>query len=369
MSSRVVDRNDFGALFAILRGSGYVVVGPTIRDGAIVYDRLSGVDDLPRGYTDRQEAGTYRLERRDDEALFGYTVGPHSWKKYLFPPRTTLLETVTDGDLLSFRTAEAPTERYAFMGVRACELAAMEIQDRVFLGQAFADRTYAQRRSAAFVVAVNCAVAGGTCFCSSMGTGPRCVDGFDLVVTEVIGDGRHEFVIESGSGAGADVLAELGGREATSDDAGRIDRIMAATEDGMGRSIDAGGLLELLRVIQQSPHWDDIAQRCLACGNCTLVCPTCFCTTMEDHGNPADGPATRTRRWDSCFSLDFTGLHGTPVRASTSSRYRQWMTHKLSTWHDQFGSSGCVGCGRCITWCPAGIDITKEAQEMAAAAP
>ncbi len=111
------------------------------------------------------------------------------------------------------------------------------------------------------------------------------------------------------------------------------------------------------------PIWDDIAARCLACTNCTLVCPTCFCSTVED-ATDLLGTATRTRRWDSCFSSDFSNLHGHPVRSSTRSKYRQWMTHKLSYWYDQFGMSGCVGCGRCITWCPVAIDITAEMAQL-----
>jgi formate hydrogenlyase subunit 6/NADH:ubiquinone oxidoreductase subunit I len=104
-----------------------------------------------------------------------------------------------------------------------------------------------------------------------------------------------------------------------------------------------------------------VAQRCLACTNCTLVCPTCFCVAVEDTTDLAGDHVERHRRWDSCFTAGHSYVHGGSVHASTASRYRQWMTHKLSTWFDQFGSSGCVGCGRCIAWCPAAIDITEEA--------
>jgi Fe-S-cluster-containing hydrogenase component 2 len=108
-----------------------------------------------------------------------------------------------------------------------------------------------------------------------------------------------------------------------------------------------------------------VAERCLTCGNCTMVCPTCFCTTTEDLTDLADGSGQRSQRWASCFETDFSYLHGGSVRVSGESRYRQWITHKLSTWHDQFGSSGCVGCGRCIAWCPTGIDITAEVGRLA----
>ena len=360
MSAKVLDRTDFGALFDVLGGEGYTIVGPTVNDHAIVYDELGGVEDLPIGWTDVQEAGEYRLQRREDQALFGYAVGQHSWKRLLFPPTTTLFEVKRSNGSLDFVPSEVADTRHAFLGVRACELAAIGIQDRVFLGSGVVDRTYQAGRSDVFMVALNCMVAGGTCFCVSMGTGPRCTTGYDLVLTEVIDVERHEFVLESGSEAGERVLALLPGRLTDDTDAAAVDRIVAETAMSMGRSMDVDGIKELLYENLEHPRWDDVASRCLSCTNCTLVCPTCFCSSTEDTVTLDGESAQRSRRWDSCFTMDFSALHGVPVRNNTKDRYRQWMTHKLASWYDQFGSSGCVGCGRCITWCPVGIDLTEE---------
>jgi ferredoxin len=249
--------------------------------------------------------------------------------------------------------------KYAFVGVRACELAAVDIQDRVFNEPDGADPHYRNVRENSLTIAVNCAVAGETCFCSSMKSGPRCESGYDVVVTEIIEEGRHDFLIESGTDDGIDIVDALGGRFATGQDHMTVDAIVADTESHMGRTMPMEAAYELLKNNPEHDIWDSIADRCLSCTNCTLVCPTCFCSTMSDTTD-LEGTATRHRRWDSCFNLEFTYLHGHPVRSSTRSRYRQWMTHKLSSWYDQFGSSGCVGCGRCITWCPVGIDITAE---------
>jgi Fe-S-cluster-containing hydrogenase component 2 len=130
----------------------------------------------------------------------------------------------------------------------------------------------------------------------------------------------------------------------------------------MGRSLEAAGLDKVLLAGLESPRWEATAARCLSCANCTMVCPTCFCTTVEDTTDLTGDHAERWRRWDSCFTLDFSYIHGGAVRRTTASRYRQWLTHKFATWFEQFGESGCVGCGRCITWCPAGIDVTEEAR-------
>jgi ferredoxin len=360
ISQSVLDRQDFSVLFDALGVEGYTIVGPTVRDHAIVYSELDSVDDLPIGWTDEQEAGEYRLRRRGDEALFGYAVGQQSWKKLLFPPTTTLFQVTRSNGSLDFVPSEMTETSYAFLGVRACELAAIAIQDRVFTGSGTVDRTYEQQRRDVFTVAVNCRVAGGTCFCVSMGTGPRCTTGYDLVLTEILEPGRHEFVLEAGSEAGERILSLLPARPAVEGDLGAVDRIVAETASNMGRFMDTDGIKELLYDNLEHPRWDQVAERCLSCTNCTLVCPTCFCSTTTDTVTLDGETAQRSRRWDSCFTMDFSALHGVAVRGGTKTRYRQWMTHKLASWYDQFGSSGCVGCGRCITWCPVGIDITEE---------
>jgi ferredoxin len=365
----VLERAHFPALLDALRAAGYRIVGPRLRDGAIVYDEIARVEDLPEGWTDEQEAGRYRLARRTDRALFGYVVGPHSWKKYLHPPAQRLWRAAREGGRISFSAEPPEPSGYAFLGVRACELAAIAIQDRVFTGGAFADRGYAARRERAFLVAVNCVEARGTCFCVSMRTGPRAEAGFDLALTELVGQNEHFFLVEAGSERGRAILAGLPLRPATEGEVAAAARGIESAAAKMGRRLDTEGLPELLARSHEHPRWDEVAARCLACANCTLVCPTCFCTTVEDRTDLDGGHTERWRRWDSCFTLDFSYVHGGAVRASGRSRYRQWMVHKLSTWHEQFGSSGCVGCGRCITWCPVGIDITEEARAIVAAAP
>jgi ferredoxin len=232
------------------------------------------------------------------------------------------------------------------------------------MGGAYVDPQYAARRDGVFIVAVNCGQAGATCFCASMGTGPRADKGFDLSLTEVLEGDTHHFVVEVGSPSGLDLLAEVPHRDASTEEIDRAERVTADTALHMGRKLETGGLKELLYAGVESAQWEEIAQRCLTCGNCTMVCPTCFCTTVEDVTDLAGLEAERVRKWDSCFTSDFSYLHGGSVRVSPRSRYRQWMTHKLASWQDQFGTSGCVGCGRCITWCPVGIDITREAARM-----
>lgn len=360
----IFEAADFQQLLAALRSRGYEVLGPTLQNGAILYDEVASTGDLPAGWTDEQEGGTYRVVRRQDGALFGYAVGPHSWKKFLFPPVTRLWQAERSNGAFRILGQDEENRRYAFIGVRSCELHAIAIQDRVFLGGPCVDPVYQAHRDGAFIVAVNCGQAGGTCFCVSMETGPRATFGFDLALTEVVEDGRHYFTAEVGSERGREVLEEVAHRPATEAELRAAEAVVERTASGMGRTLDNSNIKELLYRNYEHPRWDEVATRCLTCGNCTLVCPTCFCSNVEDTSDVTGEHAERWRNWDSCFTMDFSYIHGGSIRATPRSRYRQWMTHKLATWWDQFGTSGCVGCGRCITWCPVAIDITEEARAI-----
>lgn len=355
-----LDREVLQKLILELTDSGYQVMGPTVRDGAIVYDKVNSLADLPEGWTDEQEGGTYRLKKRQDQALFGYNVGPHSWKQFLFPPKQKLWTAKRNDQGFEIHPENEKPPRYAFLGVRSCELHAIAIQDKVFLEGEYVDPAYKARRENVLIVAVNCGQAGNTCFCVSMNTGPEAKAGFDLVLTEVIDKDHHYFVIEAGSDKGVSLLRKLPLKSAEQKEKVAAQETVERAVGQMGRTLDTEGIRSLLQDNADHPRWDDVAKRCLSCANCTMACPTCFCATVEDVTDLSGDNAERWRNWDSCFTLDFTYINGGHARHSFKSRYRQWMTHKLSTWHDQFDTSGCVGCGRCITWCPEGIDITEE---------
>ncbi|HNI58571.1 MAG TPA: 4Fe-4S dicluster domain-containing protein [Pseudomonadota bacterium] len=361
--------SELAHLIDVLWQAGYRVLGPTVGDGAIVHGEVRTPNDLPVGIRDEQNGGHYRLVQRGDGAFFGHNVGPHSLKRELLPPRERLFSTIRRGKQVTITNEPLSTEKIAFLGAKACELSAMLTQDRVFLGQNHPDAHYAARRRSMFIVGVSCTQAGGTCFCTSMGTGPRVDAGADLALVEVVSDRGHYFLIEAKTPAGHDVAKKLALAPASVDDIRQAELRIADATTQMGRHLSTSGIKEQLAAAAEHPHWDDVASRCLSCANCTLVCPTCFCNTVEDVTDLEGDHSERWRRWDSCFHEDFSYLHGGSVRHSVKSRYRQWMTHKLSTWIDQFGQSGCVGCGRCITFCPVGIDITAEVLALKPTSP
>lgn len=349
------------ALVRALLSRGYEVVGPVARDGAIMIERIERAADLPIGFEDVQAPGRYRLEQKGHGAYFAFVNGPQSWKNVFHVPVERLFQVRRKKEGMEVVPEPTPRGKRALIGARACEIAAISVQDRVLMEGAHPDARYTARRADTFVVAVNCARAGGTCFCASMGTGPRAERDFDIALTELL-EGEHRFLVEVGSEAGASVLDEMA--QASAAERGDIDRaleISRKTASSMGRTLDTSGLKERLQGHQEHPRWDQVAERCLACANCTLVCPTCFCTEVIDTTDLSGETAERTKRLDSCYTMDFSHVHGGSVRSSVKARYRQWLTHKLASWWDQFDTSGCVGCGRCITFCPVGIDITEEA--------
>ena len=360
----VLECQNLQGLLDALRKRGYDLIGPILREGAIIFDEIAKVEDLPAGWSDEQDGGTYRLKKTDAPWLFRFNNGPHSCKKYLHPAQLLLSQVHRNGRYLDITAPPNPPRPLAFIGIHACDLRAVAVMDTVFSGGPYPEPGYAARLNSSFFVAVNCIKAGGTCFCASMGTGPKAQSGFDLALTEVLDGNRHFFAVEVGSDKGGEVLADVPTEAARPGELESAARLITAAEGSMGRTLDNQGIKELLYANLEHPRWDHVANRCLTCSNCTMVCPTCFCMTVEDTTDLAGTAAERWRRWDSCFTLDFSYVFGGSVRATPRARYRQWMLHKLATWHDQFGSSGCVGCGRCIAWCPVGIDITEEARAI-----
>ncbi|BAU53812.1 4Fe-4S dicluster domain-containing protein [Mucilaginibacter gotjawali] len=356
---KVIERKFLENLFDQLKEMGYDLFGPVVHDGAIVYDEIESAGELPAGWHDKQEKGTYRLEKSGDPSVFAYAAGPQSWKKLLHPSENLLWRAQRTENGFKVIKDPEPKRKKAFIGVRPCELNAILIQDKVFLKGIAVDASYQALRNDVFIVAVNCTHPANTCFCASMNTGPKATKGFDISLTEVLDGDRHYFLAESGSSLGDDVLTDVTGHDALDNEIVTGKKALENAAGKMGRNLDTTNIKELLYANSESPYWDEVAARCLSCGNCTMVCPTCFCTTVEDKTDLTGQHDERWSKWDSCFSLEFSYIHTGPVRSTVRSRYRQWMTHKLASWIDQFGTSGCVGCGRCITWCPVGIDITE----------
>lgn len=356
----------FEQLLGLIKNDGYKILGPTVRDEVIIYDELRSVKDLPIGWMDEQDPGRYRLKRRNDNAYFGYNLGPHSWKQYLFPAKEKLwtAKKQDNNQLVILQEAPQVDEKMAFIGVRACEMQAIFVLDKVFNTKLAVYQQYQRRRENTFIVAVNCTTAANTCFCASMQSGPFVQEGYDLALTEVINDQQHYFLLSIGSERGMSLCESLQLRAATKEENDLAHLHVERTIEKMIRKVDNANVHKVLMNSWESKQWDKVAERCINCANCTMACPTCFCSDTQDVVNIDATSVDRWQSWESCFNLSHSYIHGGSVRSSAQSRYRQWLTHKFGTWWDQFGVSGCVGCGRCITWCPVGIDVTEELKQL-----
>lgn len=356
-------KSEMGSMVETLQKDGYTVLGPVIADGVVALRALGSAADLARGVRDEQSPGHYRLLEGDPELYFQFAVGPDSPKRHLLPPSQLLFGLHEEGS--SYVVDQGPPEppKLAFLGIRPCEIAAIEIQDRIF--GANDPRTfrcecnpyYTQVRQNALLIAVNCTKPCANCFCTCMDTGPVVKGGFDVAMTEL----RGGFVVQTGSPRGADLVRKLGVREPSSAELELAELRLAQAKASVGRKLETEGLVEALAASIEHPRWAEVAKRCLGCGNCTMVCPTCSCGSIRDSSDLSGKQATRSREWESCYTHQFSYTVGGTHRASIRARYRHWLRHKLCTWWEQYGVSGCVGCGRCITWCPAGIDLTEEA--------
>ncbi len=189
-----------------------------------------------------------------------------------------------------------------------------------------------------------------------MGTGPRPKDAFDLRLTEL----DDVFLLTVGSELGRTIITGMPFEAASAFVMSNAEHGIEQAAQNMGRRLDTSDLPNLILNNLDHPEWDAVAKRCLSCTNCTQVCPTCFCWDAVDQMDLTGTQTSRLRVWDSCYNPDYSYQAGGNTRPTIRSRYRQWLSHKLGTWVQQYGTSGCVGCGRCITWCPASIDLTEE---------
>jgi ferredoxin len=357
VSDRFLRREDLQRLLEALQNAGYRCVGPQVRDGTVVFDVLTRASQLPVGWRDRQAPGSYRIEPSAGPRAFAWANGPQALKPLTFASREVMwrVDRGPRGELHFAETLPevAPT---AVIGVRGCDLAALHLQDQHFGYREYADHYYNRRRRALLLVGVDCAYPAATCFCHSTGDGPGVSSGFDIALTEL----EEGFLVRARGERGQAIVAGLPLAPASP---GQLECAAAqaqAAAQGQARQLPARDLRDALLERLDHARWGQVAARCLSCGNCTSVCPTCFCHSEGDYSAMDGRHAEHHRQWDSCFTEGHSYIHGLVVRDSTRLRYRQWLVHKLGLWHDQYGRSGCVGCGRCITWCPVGIDITDE---------
>lgn len=361
-----ISRSEFDKWFTTILAQGFRVLAPTVKDFAIKLDEIDNINKLPIGISDIQLPGRYNLITRKDKAYFAYNTPMDSFKKWLFPPKRKLWQAKRIGNDVAIKEENIKTTKQIFLGVRSCDLKAITVQDKIFLQGNFIDPYYKAQRDNTIIVAVNCTTASENCFCVSMKSGPNVVSDFDILLTEIINENQHDFIIKIGSKKGKQLIKNLEVIKCDKEDLIKENNEItkAIIKINHNIKVDTANIKELFYKSLNHNLWEDIAKRCLSCANCTLVCPTCFCSNIEEVSDITGNHTERWQIWDSCFNADHSYIHNGEIRNSVKSRYRQWLTHKMASWIDQFGVSGCVGCGRCISWCPVGIDLREEIAKL-----
>ena len=351
--------SDLEVIFEKLKSDGYQTIAPVVKDGVISYEVIDQSSQIPQGFVEEVDAGTYKLQKVGGEARFDYKVGPTSLKRHFHPPKRKLFSVAKSPE--GYQVLPSDDQRsgakMAVFGMRSCDLAAMSVFDRV--SSVFpSDGFVSNRQRDTLKIVVGCLQAGQLCFCDSMGTGPLPKNDYDLLILEIKQPNLH-YLVEAKSAVGKTLIDTLGEPNEFS-----RNEYETKAKKTFRTVVKDPKSASAIKQLPDHPVFNEIEKRCMACANCTMVCPTCYCTTTVEKDDLQSGNAERWLTWDSCFQTDYSYIHGGSIRETTKSKYRQWLTHKFSTWHDQFGSSGCVGCGRCMAWCPVGINVVEEINKI-----
>ena len=300
--------------------------------------------------------GTRFLPHGEDRPLdLAQTPPAHSVKAVLFPNPETLFTYHSEGNGVALTHPEPDGRSLIVFGARACDARAVAALDAVFLGRSIPDPAYRERRERLCLVGLACVPPAATCFCHRMGSGPFDASGMDVQIVPL--DDVYVFHLLTKRGEAC--LTPFQDRFEAAD--GDTLKKVAATKaglEGAEPSVDFTALKDAVKQHRDDPYWETLAAACLGCGICTFLCPVCSCFSITDTGNRRGG--RRVRYWDACMFPAFTKeASGHNPRGDEPARVKQRFFHKFYYSIENGEPPGCVGCGRCVIHCPAGIDIRE----------
>lgn len=363
----ILSKKQLKQLFALLKQEAFSLIGPVVKDGVISYEEVPVLEELASSVQDKQSPAFYSLKKTNKPYFFSYANGFSSLKKFFFPAQRELFSLKRDKNKrFNIFYPDKPNKKLAFFGIKPCDLAALVVQDKIFMEGDYQDIYYQNLRKNSFIVVANCTHPSENCFCTSFNTGPavKNKESLDISLTEILEADKHYFIAEAFSERAREYFRKLKVPLAKEKDKKMFNKTIEKSARKIKKRVNEEEIKKFFPLSYENYYWREIGKRCLGCGNCTLVCPSCFCSTVLEKSNIGATEAERVKVWDSCFNVEFSYIHPAAVRKNIYSRYRQWLMHKFFNWYKQFKTSGCVGCGRCISWCPVGIDVRDEVNNI-----
>jgi ferredoxin len=333
----VMEKKDFPSFIEELRKE-YEFIGPVRKGKSYIFDKISDEKEISLDYDT--------------------TILPP--KKLFFLPEEKLFSFLRkEKGRVDIKEEEKEAKR-ALFGVHPCDVKALLLLDQVMKGD-FLDPYYVKRRQKTILIAMNCTQPRENCFCTSFDTGPELKEGYDLLLTDL----DRKYLVEVGTLDGKRLLERVKTSKAGKGDVKKKKQKIEGAREKIKKKIETEGLEADLKKNFNHEKWKEVKDKCLFCGSCTHVCPTCFCYNVSDFNAHTLKSGERIRNWDSCLTLEFAEVAlGGNFRKDREARIKQRIYHKLAYFKEQFGSFGCVGCGRCIDTCVKDIDITEVINEI-----
>ena len=328
----ILPKSDLNAFVTKLMET-YRVIAPVRRDGELRFDAVTSAA----------------------EATLDYRNTTKSPKSAFFPQSEAMIRYGRErGRFNEINAVPVDTRPTLLLGVRPCDARSFLLLDKIFAEGEYLDPYYMSRRENTIVASLACDRPRQTCFCNAFGSGPYDSEGADILLR----DAGDAYLIDSVSERGAKLLSDLELDSADAAHESRADEIKDAAVGRLREIEPVAGIERELHTLFDSDVWTEVSEKCLACGTCTYVCPTCHCFTIEDRMLAQSGE--RIRAWDSCMFPTFT-VHasGHNPRPTQAARWRQRTMHKFDYLPRNVGAFGCVGCGRCIQSCPVRLDIRE----------
>lgn len=297
---------------------------------------------------------------QDTEPFFAYLNSRNAPKQVFFPHTEKLMKYTRTPKGMVFSEEESKADKAVLFGVRPCDAQSFALLDMLFDQEKYRDPYYVAKRNNTTVITLTCVQPPyATCFCTSVDGEPLSGGGADILLTEIDANYLAEFITAKGE----KLLKYFGDLKTDEADDSRKMEISEKAKQAIKSKIPAHEIKPLLDSNFEHPFWATIHSKCLACGTCTYLCPTCHCFDISDEATGSDG--VRIRSWDSCmFPLFTKETSGHNPRTSQKERWRQRIMHKFKYYVDNFNAIACVGCGRCVRSCPVNLDIRKVVEDI-----